>query len=118
MAFYQIVEKDDFGTDWHAVRYDNAAIKRYATEEEALEDAKKYVHKINDSVLCSSDRQSGAEAFLTVKEGFFLGFKDSKKGAPQEDWLMVDGRKNVVTNRKYPDLEGKTEVTVRPIPGT
>lgn len=117
MPKYQIVEKDDFGTDWHVVRYSDASIKRFETEEDAVAAAKEYVHKTNDSSLCSSDRQSGAECFMQVKEGFFLGFKDAKKGAPREDWLAMDGRKNVLTKRSQ-ELEGKTEVKVRPIPGT
>lgn len=113
MPSYQVVEKDDFGTDWHVVRYDNAATMRYDTEADALKAAKEYVHRTNDTVLCSSDRQSGAEAFLVMGDGFFLGFADDGK-----DWFAKDGRGVILKDATSHLLEGKTQVTVRPVPGT
>lgn len=110
---FQIVEKDDFGTDWHLIRYDDASVKRFNTEAEANDAAKKYINKANDTSLCALDRQSGSECFMATEKGFFLGFQDNG-----EDWYMIDGKKNITKDRHYHELEGKTEVKVRLIPGT
>lgn len=117
---YQVVEKDDFGTDWHQVRYDVYAMKRFDTEEEAVEAAKKYLTKVNcDNALTKAEKKSGSEAFMMMSEegkdkptGCFLGVLDG------EDWYMTDRHGNPVTEISYFELEGKIQVTVRPVPGT
>lgn len=124
---YQIVEKDDFGTDWAPVRYHNASTRRFQTEEEALEIAKDYLTDRNvRNALAAAEKEEGAEAWMLLPDGIFLGVLDGK------DWYMkyakdtVDPKtKQVVAHKgdnikdeKYYKLEGKTRVAVRVLPGT
>ena len=44
---WTVVEKDDFGTDWHQVRYKAYAMERFDSEEDALEAAKRYLTDVN-----------------------------------------------------------------------
>ncbi len=126
---WQVVEKDDFGTDWHQVRYDVYAMERFNTEEEAVEAAKKYLTHINcDNALTKAEKQSGAEAFMFTSEGCFLGALDGKDWYityPKDILKSVNGKMTTVHTKgdpiedpKYFELEGKTQVAVRPIPGT
>ncbi len=130
MAKFQVVEKDDFGTDWAAVRYNSAAMNRYDTEEEAVEAAKKYLTELNcNNALTKDEKQAASEAFMMLDDGCFLGTLDG------EEWYLTypkdilgktaDGSKGVVhekgdkvTEDNYFELEGKAQVMVRTLPGT
>jgi len=129
MALWQVVEKADFGTDWQQVRYQAYAMERFDTKAEAEEAAKKYLTYINcDNSLAAAEKQAGAEAFMMTDAGCFMGVLDGK------DWFMtypkdivkrVDGetktvhtKGSAVTDSKYFELEGKTEVAVREVRGT
>jgi hypothetical protein len=112
MAKFQVVEKDDFGTDWHQVRYEAYAMQRFDTEEEAVVAAEKYLTHVNcDNSLTKEEKRSGAEAFMMTKDGCFLGVLD------RERWYMTDRGGNPV-GRDYFELEGKAEIAVREVPGT
>lgn len=116
---FQVVEKDDFGTDWHQVRYNAYAMERFDTEEDAIKAAKQYLTDVNcNNSLTKEEKRAGAEAFMMMKDangettGCFMGVLDN------EDWLLTDRHGKVVTDSKYFELEGKAEVAVRPVPGT
>lgn len=117
---FQVVEKEDFGTDWHQVRYEAYAMGRFDTEAEALKAAKNYLTSVNcANALTQDEVKRAAEAFMMVKnaenedeEQCFMGVLDGK------DWFLTDRHKKIVTNRKYYELEGKTEVAVREVRGT
>lgn len=109
---YQIVEKADFATDWSLVRYNDRAIARFDTEEEAMKAAKAYLTDLNvNNALAAAEKRANIEAFMLTDEGCFLGVLDGK------DWYMTD-RKGATVNAKYFELEGKTQVAVRTVPGT
>ena len=124
MALWQVVEKDDFGTDWAAVRYHTAALNRFETEEQALKAARDYVTDRNcNNALTRDEKLSGAEAFIMTDNGCFLGVLDN------EEWFLtypkdiktakVDVSKgDPVKDKSFYMLEGKTEVAVRKVPGT
>lgn len=109
---WQIVEKDDYATDWALVRYDPQAINRFPTEEEAISTAKKYLTDRNcNNALTKLEKRASVEAFMMTKEGCFLGVLDGV------DWYLLD-RNNKPVSAKYYELEGRAEVKVRPVPGT
>lgn len=127
---WQIVERDDYGTDWHVVRYDAVALTRFQKEEEAIAAAKKYLTSQNcDNVLTAAEKRNSLEAFMQTDEGIYLGILDGK------DWYLTypkdivgkddDGNRIILYNKgdiisdpKYYELEGKAEVAVRIVPGT
>jgi hypothetical protein len=127
---FQVVEKDDFGTDWHQVRYQAYAMERFDTEEAATDAAKKYLTEVNcNNSLTKEEKRSGAEAFMMLKEGAFMGVLDG------DDWYLdypknmtgklPDGTMGIlhekgafITDPKHFELQGKIEVSVRPVPGT
>jgi len=119
MAKYRVVEKDDYGTDWHPVRYQAYAMERFDNEEDALKAAKDYLTDVNcNNALAKEEKKQGAEAFMMMKNatgeatGCFLGILDG------EDWFLTDRKGQAVVDSNYYELEGKTEVDVRPVPGT
>lgn len=130
---FQVVEKDDFGTDWHQVRYDAYAMQRFDTEDKAIEAATRYLTDVNcNNSLTAGEKKAGAEAFMLVKlvkdeagkeimtaaskeeeiTDCFMGVLDGK------DWYLTDRHGKAVTDNKYFELEGKIQVAVRPVPGT
>ena len=123
---WHVVEKDGFGTDWHLVRYGSQAVQRFESETKAEEAAKKYLTDANcNNALTKAEKLSGAEAFMMLKEGCFMGILDG------DDWFVTypkdikgkDGeikhhKSDKVQDSKYYELEGKTEVAVRVVPGT
>ena len=110
---YQVVEKDDFGTDWHQVRYNAYAMQRFNTEQEAIAAATKYLTDVNcNNSLTAGEKKAGAEAFMLNANGCFMGVLDGK------DWYLTDRHGKAVTDSKYFELEGKIQVAVRPVPGT
>ncbi len=113
MSKYQVVEKDDFGTDWAPVRYYDKALTRFETEEEATTAAVDYITDRNcNNALTAAEKRNAVEAFMMTKKGAFLGKLDGK------NWYMEDRHKEIVTDKRYFELEGKTEVAVRTLPGT
>jgi hypothetical protein len=130
MSLWQVVEREDFGTDWHVVRYDVASMSRFASQEEATKAATKYLTSVNcDNSLTPHDKRNSLEAFMKTPNGIFLGVLDGK------DWYLtypkdIAGRNDqgerttlhnkgeVIKDDKYFELEGKTQVDVRIIPGT
>jgi hypothetical protein len=124
---WQVVEKDDFGTDWHQVRYNAYAMKRFDTEVEAIEGAGHYLTDVNcNNSLTAGEKKAGAEAFMLVKRedgekvsasgedvtDCFMGILDG------EEWYLTDRHGKPVTDPHYFELEGKIQVAVRPVPGT
>ncbi len=113
MSQWQIVEKDDFGTDWALVRYQSYALDRFDTEEAAIQKAEEYITDRNcNNALTKSEKFSGSEVFMMTKKGCFLGVLDG------EPWYLYDRKKEPVSDTKYFELQGKTQVTVRNVPGT
>lgn len=124
---FQLVEKDDYGTDWAAIRYSDRGLdvlQRFDTEEDAIKIAKKYLTERNcDNALTKEEKLNSVEAFIMTKEGCFLGVLD---GA---DWYLTYPKDivgkggnhvkgDIVQDLKFFMLEGKTQVAVRPLPGT
>lgn len=119
---YQVVEKESFGTDWHAVRYSANSLTRFETKEEADKIASDYLTEINcNNPLAKSEKLSQIEAFMVTPDGIYLGVLD---GTP---WYMTypkDTRDkkhlqgDVVKDKSFYMLDGKTEVAVRILPGT
>ena len=119
MSKFHVVEKEDFGTDWHQVRYNAYAMQRFDTEEEAIAAAKRYLTDVNcNNSLTKAEKRTGSEAFMIAKNadgdpvGCFMGILDG------EDWWLTDRHDKPVTDSKYYELEGKSEVAVRPVRGT
>ena len=128
---WHVVEKDDYGTDWHQVRDDVYAMERLDTQEDAVEAAKKYLTLVNcNNALTKEEKRSGMEAYMFIEnEGCFLGILDG------EEWFLdyrqnvtgklEDGTKGVIHEKgdivmepPHFELEGKTEVAVREVRGT
>ena len=135
MPTYQVVEKDDFGTDWHQVRYGAYATGRFDTIDKALEAATRYLTDVNcNNSLTAAEKMGGSEAFMLMKDdedkvtGCFMGVLDGKDWYityPKDISKMVKGEMQVlhkkgdpIKDEKWYELEGKTQVTVRPVPGT
>jgi len=112
MSVWQVVEKDDYGTDWALVRYNEQALARFDTEEEALKVAFDYITDRNcNNVLAKDEKRKASECFMMTEEGCFLGILD------KNPWYMLDRNNNSVTPGYY-ELDGKTQVAIRPVPGT
>lgn len=128
---YQVVEKDDFGTDWHQVRYQAYAMEKFDTKAEAIEAAKRYLTETNcNNCLTKEEKRNGAEAFMMLEdEGCFMGVldgedwyleypKDMKGKLPNGTTGVVHAKGSHVADPKYFELQGKIEVAVRPVRGT
>ena len=112
MAKYHVVEKN-VGSDWQQVRYQDYVLKRFDTEEEAFAAASQYITEINvNNALAASEKQASAEVFMLTDDGVYLGVLDD---AP---WYMKNRHGEVVKEKNYYELEGKTEISVREVPGT
>lgn len=127
---WQVVEKDAFGTDWALVRYNDRALQRFEDEEKALESAVDYLTNLNvNNALTPTEKLNNIEAFMMTDFGCFLGTLDG------EPWYMTypkdvvgkmpDGsngvihcKGDIVNDKTFFLLEGKTEVAVRKLPGT
>jgi len=123
---FQVVEKDDFGTDWAPVRYNEKVLQRFETQEEAIKAASEYVTDRNcNNALAKEEKLNAIEVFMLTDEGCYLGDLD------KEAWFLtypkdiVDKQGNIkyakgdnVKDVKFFMLEGKTQVAVRPLPGT
>ena len=125
MPLYQVVEKDSFGTDWQPVRYYDKALTRFDDEQEANQAAIDYVTDRNcNNALTKEEKLQAAEVFMVMDDGMFLGVLD------KQPWYLTYPRDtksstgeactkgDVVKDRKFFGLEGKAEVSVRPIPGS
>ena len=124
---WQIVEKEDIGTDWHLVRYPEKYIKKYESKEDALQSALNYLTDINcDNALAAAEKRSSVEAFMETDEGILLGKLDGKmwyltyqKDTPDpEDKSVIHAKGENIHDKTYFELRDKIEVSVRPIPGT
>ncbi len=129
MSKFQIVEKADYGTDWALVRYNDAAMKRYESADEAIKVAKAYVTDLNiNNALATSEIEASSEAFLMDDKGVFLGYLDSKAQQPlymkhEKNWSdkktgVAYNKGDIVNSRNYDRLREKIEVSVRVVPGT
>ena len=114
MSMWQVVEKTDYGTDWHLVKYDLDTLDRLRSKEEGVEAAKKYLTKINcDNALTKEEKRNGIEAFMMLDGKVFLGVLDGSQ------WYLTDKKtKEVITSQKHFELEGKTQIDVREVRGT
>ncbi len=127
---FQIVEKDDFGTDWAAVRYGNRVLTRFSTKDEAQKEAIAYLTDRNcNNALTADEKRNNIEAFMMTDEGCLLGILDGKTWylTYPKDVIGKDGNGNQIvkyaksTNVKdktWFELEGRTEVAIRLLPGT
>lgn len=130
MPSYQIVEKDSYATDWALVRYNERALSRFESKEEANKIAIDYITDRNcNNALTPSEKASQFECYISTEDGVFLGILDGKKWYltyPKNiagkdangDVVTLHGKGDVVKDTKFFLLEGKTVVDVRPIPGT
>lgn len=127
MSKYQVVEKESFGVDWHPVRYHEKSLTRFETEDDARKAAVAYITEINcNNALTKEEKLSSVEVFMETPEGIFLGILDGKP------WYMsypkdvkaknsseiAHSKGELVKDKKFFLLEGKTEVAVRILPGT
>jgi len=131
MAKYQVIEKTDFGTDWAPVRYNDQALTRFDSEEAAMKEAIRYLTETNcNNVLTKTEKRHAIEAYMMNENGCFLGVLDG------EDWYLtypkdivghnpetgqqevLHAKGDVIKDTKWFELEGKTQVAVRPVPGT
>jgi len=137
---WQVIEKS-VGSDWSLVRNDREVLDRFDSKESATAAAIKYITSRNcDNALTKSEKLHSVECFMKMNDAIFLGILDG------EEWYMTHPKdirnKNVKTNdrvivdNKDEDdtivhvkgervkesnfflLEGKDEVSVRPVPGT
>lgn len=143
---FQVVEKEDYGTDWHPVRYEAYALKKFDTPSEAFEAAQKYLTEVNcNNSLAKEEKRSGAEAYMMITEdlistlnikelpapGCFLGILDrkpwyltyqkdifAKERDSRGDKVISHAKGSPITDLTYFELHGKTEVTIREVPGT
>lgn len=123
---FQVVEKDSFGTDWQPVRYYDRALTRFEDEALAAKAAADYVTERNcNNPLTKEAKLDAVEVFMLTKEGVFLGNLDGKpwymtypKDIKDKSGEVVHAKGDVVQDRKFFALEGKTEVAVRPLPGS
>lgn len=124
---WQIVEKEDIGTDWHLVRYPDKYVKKFDNETEAFQSAIKYLTDINcDNALAAGEKRASIEAFMETKDGILLGMLDG------ELWYLTYQKETVdpknkdvrhakgekIRDRNYFELRDKSEVSVRPVPGS
>jgi len=127
---WQVVEKEANGVDWSAVRYEAYAVGHFNTEQEARVAASKYLTEVNcNNALTVGEKQFAAEAYMATDDGCFLGVLDGTewymtypkdvRGKDDEGNTTVLHQKGErVKDTKYFELDGKTEVTVRKVPGT
>ncbi len=126
MALYQVVEKETFGTDWSLVRYDAYAMQKFDNEADAKVAAMRYLTQINcENSLTKDEKLNSVEAFMMTEKGCFLGTLDQKpwymtypKDIKGKDAGVKYAKGDIVSDTKFFMLEGKTEVKVRPVPGT
>lgn len=108
-----VAEKDGYGTDWAQVRYQSYALGRFDNEETAKDAAVRYISDRNvDNSLTKAEKRSHFECFMVTAKGVLLGIMDG------EEWYLLDRKGKPVMDNRYFELEGKTEVAVRPLPGT
>lgn len=127
MTCYQVVEKESFGVDWHPVRYHEKSLTRFDKYEDAYSAAKAYITEVNcNNALTKEEKLASVEVFMETQDGIFLGVLDGKP------WHMVypkdikarnssdiaHSKGDLVKDKKFFLLEGKTEVAVRVLPGT
>jgi len=59
---YQVVEKDDIGTDWAPVRYYDRALTRFETQGAAMKAAIDYITERNcNNALASAEKLSASD---------------------------------------------------------
>ncbi len=127
---YQVVEKNDFATDWAPVRYNEKALTRFETQQEAMDAAVEYLTDCNcNNALTKEEKLANTECFMMTEDGVFFGMLDGKPwfleypkdimGNDSEGKPIVKHAKgDKVADRKFFMLEGKAEVAVRVLPGT
>jgi hypothetical protein len=126
MPKYQVVEKDDFGTDWAPVRFNERLLARFDTENEATVEARAYVTDRNcNNALTPAEKLAQFECFMLDPQGCYLGDLDGSpwyleypKDIKDRSGEVVHSKGTKVADRSFFMLEGKTEVKVRTLPGT
>lgn len=127
---FQVVEKESYATDWAIVRYNDMAMMKFDTEQEAIDAARRYITERNcDNPLAADEKLKNAECFMIDDVGVYLGQLDGNtwymkypKDGPV-DKNSADGdlkyrKGDVVQDKTWFELEGKAEIKVRPVPGT
>lgn len=124
---WQLIEKEDFGTDWAPVRFGAYTMTRFETKDEAMKAAVDYVTDRNcNNALAAAEKKQASECFMMTDRGVFMGILDGK------DWYLtypkdilkrgstdVEHQKgDIIKDEKWFELEGKTQVAVRELPGT
>ncbi len=127
---WQVVEKEAIGVDWSQVRYQAYALEHFNTKEKAEAAATRYLTDINcNNPLAADEKQAAAEAFMMRDDGCFLGVLDGKDWYicyPKDivgknssgEYATLHKKGEKIQDRSYFQLEGKSEVTVRIVPGT
>lgn len=110
---YQVVEKESFATDWALVRDDTGRASRSFDDYDlAWSAARDYITDRNcNNALAKAEKRAAFECFIKTEKGIFLGILDG------EEWYLLDRYGNHV-DEKYFELELKSQVMVRPVPGT
>ena len=127
MPNYQIVERDSPSADWKLAQILNAST-RFETKDEAIEAAKDYITKTNmNNPITAGEKEKTSSLFMIDKIGCFLGnldgadyyMKYKKDERNQQDRTKVlHGEGEIVKDTTYFELERKSEVSVREVPGT
>ncbi len=127
---YQVVEKEDYAVDWAPVRYNERALTRFETKEEAVKASIDYITDRNcNNPLTPAEKLTQFECFMQTAQGIFLGNLDGKpwyltypkdivgKNAVGEVFTK-HAKGEPIKDTKFFLLEGKAEVAVRILPGT
>lgn len=126
--FFQVVEKENYATDWQPVRYYDKALTRFDSEEKAFQAAVDYITDRNfNNAMTKEEKMAASEVFMQTEEGFLFGVLDGQnvyltypKNIPNRDdkTVIAHYKGDIVKDRKFFTLDGKAEVAVRRLPGT
>ncbi len=129
---WQLIEKEDFGTDWAPVRFGAYTMTRFENKQDAVKSAVDYVTDRNcNNALAAAEKKQAAECFLMTEAGCFMGVLNG------EDWYLrypkdimdpkfndkgghdvLHNKGDIINDTKWFELEGKSQVAVRTLPGT
>ena len=131
MVRWQVVEKDDYGTDWALVRDDKRnTADRFENQGDAVKAAMEYITSNNClNALTKDEKLNSIEMFMMDDKGVYLGEldgepwyltypKDIRGKSDSGEVVIKHAKGDVIQDKKFFLLEGRAEVSVRIIPGT
>lgn len=126
---WEVVEKGNFGLAWSPIRYGAYSVPQFTTKEEALKVAQEFLTKNNcDNPLTKDEKFSNARYYMMTDTGCYLGILDGvdwyatypKEITSNKDGVLkvIHNKGDVIKDQKWYELENKSVVTVREVPGT